>query len=68
MNRFEILYDEQGGQLHNDYIGAIAARIEEYYRRQGIKLDNPSHIYGLIHRDENLLETWENILEKQGLL
>ena len=68
MNKFEILCDERGGQLHNDYIGKIAASIEEYYRRQGIKLDNPSHIYGLIHRDKKLLEVWENILKKEGLL
>lgn len=68
MNKFEILYDEQGVQLHNDYIGKIATSIEEYYRRQGTKLDNPSHIYGLIHRDEKLLEVWENILTKEGLL
>ena len=67
-DRFEIKYDERGRQLHNEYIGRIAAGIIEYDKRHNIPVDNPDHIYGMIHKHRLLLEFWEDILTGEGLL
>ena len=68
MDRFTIHYDERGVQLHNDYIGAIAAGIVKYWEKRNITFARESPIYGIIHRDKKVLEAWEQILQKEGLL
>ena len=67
-DRFAIRYDEHGVQLHNDYIGAIAAGVLRFWTLRGVTLDHPEHIYGLIHRDRKSLLYWEKTLKKEGLL
>jgi len=66
-DRFEITYDEHGVQHHNHYIGKIADGIVRYYAARKITM-NSKLTYGMIYCDRKLLECWEKILEKEGLL
>ena len=68
MDRFNIAYDEHGIQKHNEYIERIAQGIIRYWERKKKPLEYPEYTYGLIHRDRKILEMWEQILKKEGLL
>lgn len=68
MDRFSIQYDERGVQLHNDYIGAIAAGIIRYWEKRKIPVYAPHLLYGMIHKDRATLIHWEQVLKKEGLL
>ena len=68
MDRFAIQYDEHGVQLHNDYIGAIAAGIIRYWEKRKIPVAAPHLLYGMIHKDRATLIYWERVLKEEGLL
>lgn len=68
MDKFAIQYDERGVELHNDYIGAIAAGIIRYWDKRKIPAAAPHLLYGMIYRDRATLIYWERVLKKEGLL
>ena len=67
-DRFTIEYDSKGCQLHNEYIDKIAQGIITYNKARGIKTECPEQVYGMICFDRNILEIWEEILDKASLL
>lgn len=67
-NRFTITFNERGEQKHNWYIDKIAKGVNEYCRTHYGHLDHPEYTYGMICYDTKVLECWERILQKEGML
>lgn len=66
--RFVLRASEDGVQEHNWYIDKLVKLIIKHDEKQGIRVEAPDMLYGMLCTDPNIMQIWEGILVKDGLL
>lgn len=66
--RFVLREREDGVQEHNWYIDKLVKLIIKHDEKEGIRVEAPEQLYGMLCTDPTILQIWEGILMKDGLL